>query len=125
MSITLLLFALFITSYSCYLFIALQKLYNVKNFNNKKLKKNPLLNVLQGFFEFYKVFCLTLSNLRNNFLSKKNSYTLLLYLNLNLLIPAWGLGFFINSDGNYIIVILSIFASMRLYQASFNKEESK
>ena len=41
------------------------------------------------------------------------------YMSLHLLVPLVGLGFFLRSDGNFLVVICAMIASMQLYQRVF------
>lgn len=41
------------------------------------------------------------------------------YLSLHLLVPLLGLGFLLRSDGNFVVIVLAMFASMQLYQRVF------
>ena len=64
-------------------------------------------------------------NLRNS-LTRSFSFTSIItiihYLCMHLFIPSWGFGFLLYTDGNFMVVILSILFSLQLHQIIFRRK---
>ncbi|MBI3394218.1 MAG: hypothetical protein HY042_00105 [Spirochaetia bacterium] len=46
------------------------------------------------------------------------------FLSLHLLVPLWGFAIFLRSDGNFLVIVLSIIASIQLVQRLFPSESA-
>ena len=55
-----------------------------------------------------------------SFLKSKYSY-ITFYLCLHFLFPLWGFAFFLQSDGNFLVVLASIFISLQVHHRIFSQ----
>ena len=134
MSLFFLILALFLTFLIIILFFELQIIYNKVLFKlqfnlkfNKSINKNSNKTInnkitfinnfsKKNIIDFIEKYKLTLHSWNKPIFSKINFYTFSFYILLNLLIPFWGLTFYLNSDANFLVVVVSIIVSLQLHQ---------
>ena len=118
MSLFFLLSAVLLSSLSLFLFY---KLY-IYIFQEEERLADPFFFVKKGKLRaFWKAYCEGLSGTgADPFLKSKPMY-IAFYLSLHFLCPLWGFAFFLQSDGNFLVVIVSIFLSLQLHHRAFSQ----
>lgn len=72
---------------------------------------------------FWKAYAYELSRLSLRPFLKLSFLCLAFYLCLHLLFPLWGFAFFLRSDGNFLVIIGSVFISLQLHHRLFSSIE--
>ena len=122
MSLPFLLFAILFSFSALLLFYSLYSHIFQQEEKEKKGKNSYDYNRLKAFWQAY---CHELSQLSLKSFFKLNFLYIAFYLCLHLLFPFWGLALFLHSDGNFLVIISSVFISLQLHHRLFSQTEKE